>query len=84
MGQGGRSPRHRGHHGHGRDGAVEPQAVLDHDADEPRGLWHSSKQYDPQVYHNETRCNTGNNIERENVRQGTGNRPLCKERAQYP
>lgn len=38
--------------------------------------WHSIKQ---NVYHNDTNCNTGNNIERENLRQGTGNKPLCKE-----
>ncbi len=31
------------------------------------------------VHHNNTECNTGNNIERENIRQGTGGKPLCKE-----
>ena len=41
--------------------------------------WHSVKPYDPQVYHNNTSCNTGNNIEKENRRDGTGGRPLCKE-----
>lgn len=30
-----------------------------------------------QVYHNDNRCTERNNIERENVRQGTGGRPLC-------
>ena len=38
--------------------------------------WHSIKQT---VYHNNTDCNTGNNIEAENLRQGTGGKPLCKE-----
>ena len=31
------------------------------------------------VYHNNTPCKTRNNIETENVRQGTGGLPLCKE-----
>jgi hypothetical protein len=38
--------------------------------------WHSIKQY---VHHDNTACNTGNNIERENLRSGTGGEPLCKE-----
>lgn len=38
--------------------------------------WHSIKQ---SVHHNNTDCNTGNNIEKENLRQGTGGKPLCKE-----
>nr|WP_306267660.1 hypothetical protein [Pararhizobium sp. IMCC3301] len=38
--------------------------------------WHSTKQ---QVHHNNTECNTGNNIEKENLRQGAGGKPLCKE-----
>ena len=38
--------------------------------------WHSIKQ---PFYHNDTDCNTGNNIETENLRQGTGGKPLCKE-----
>ncbi len=38
--------------------------------------WHSIKQ---PVHHVCTNCNTGNNIEPENLRQGTGNKPLCKE-----
>jgi hypothetical protein len=41
--------------------------------------WHSIKPDVPQVYHNNTECNTGNNIEVENVRQGTGGRTICKE-----
>jgi hypothetical protein len=45
--------------------------------------WHSVKPYDPQVYHDETRCKTGHNIEAENRRSGTGNRPRCKECADY-
>lgn len=38
--------------------------------------WHSIKQ---DVHHNHTECNTGNNIERENLRAGTGGKPLCRE-----
>jgi len=41
--------------------------------------WHSAKKVDHPVYHNNSECNTGNNIEKENVRQGTGGHPLCKE-----
>lgn len=38
--------------------------------------WHSVKQ---DVYHDDTNCNTGNNIETENLRSGTGGKPKCKE-----
>jgi hypothetical protein len=38
--------------------------------------WHSIK---ASVYHNNTNCNTGNNIEKENLRSGTGGKPLCDE-----
>ncbi len=38
--------------------------------------WHSIKQ---SVHHNNTSCNTGNNIESENRRSGTGGKPLCQE-----
>jgi len=38
--------------------------------------WHSVKQT---VHHNNTNCNTGNNIERENLRSGNGGKPLCSE-----
>ena len=31
------------------------------------------------VYHNETECNTRNNIEKENVQRGKGGKNLCKE-----
>jgi len=34
--------------------------------------WHSVKE---EVHHDNTECNTGNNIEAENLRQGTGNSP---------
>lgn len=40
--------------------------------------WYSVKP-ETKVYHNNTECNTGNNIEPENVRQGTDGRPLCEE-----
>jgi hypothetical protein len=38
--------------------------------------WHSP---DSDVYHNNPNCQTGNSIEAENVRQGTGNKRLCGE-----
>ena len=38
--------------------------------------WHSIKS---DVYHNNSKCTTRNNIERVNIRNGTGNKPLCKE-----
>ena len=38
--------------------------------------WHSVKQF---VHHDNTNCNTGNNIEPENWRSGTGGKPLCGE-----
>lgn len=38
--------------------------------------WHSIKQ---DVHHDNTNCNAGNNIEKENLRQGTGNKRLCDE-----
>lgn len=41
--------------------------------------WHSKLPNDPRVYHNDTDCNTGNNIETENRVEGTGGRPLCAE-----
>lgn len=46
-----------------------------------RAPWHSIKQH---VHHNDTDCNTGNNIEPENLRQGTGGKPLCAECARLP
>lgn len=38
--------------------------------------WHSKKQ---NVHHVCTNCNTGNNIERENLESGTGGKPLCSK-----
>lgn len=38
--------------------------------------WHSVK--DNTKHHDNNKCTEGNNIERENWRSGTGNRPLCK------
>lgn len=29
------------------------------------------------VHHNNSKCTEGNNIERENKREGTGGKPLC-------
>jgi hypothetical protein len=39
--------------------------------------WYSSKTMD--VHHNNTDCNTGNNIESEYRREGDGGLPLCAE-----
>jgi hypothetical protein len=39
---------------------------------------YSVKPYTPQVHHNNSRCTERNNIEPQNVRHGTGGRPLCK------
>jgi len=38
--------------------------------------WHSDES---DVYHNDPECNTGNNIERENLQSGKGGNRLCKE-----
>jgi hypothetical protein len=38
--------------------------------------WHSVKRH---VYHVCTSCSTGNAIEPENLRHGTGGKPMCKE-----
>ena len=40
--------------------------------------WHSTKDNDPNVYHDNTSCTEGNNIEDKNRRDGTGNRPQCQ------
>jgi hypothetical protein len=40
------------------------------------GPWHS---VNSEVYHNNPNCQTGNSIEPKNVRQGTGDKPLCEE-----
>jgi len=37
--------------------------------------WHSIKE---NRHHNNTKCTEGNNIEKENRRSGTGNKPLCE------
>lgn len=39
--------------------------------------WHSKKESDRKVYHDNTKCTEGNNIENENRREGTGGRPRC-------
>ena len=36
--------------------------------------FHSTKQ---SVYHDNTKCTEGNNIEKENLRQGTGGKSKC-------
>jgi hypothetical protein len=40
------------------------------------GSWHSANS---EVYHNNPNCQTGNSIAPENIEQGTGGKPLCKE-----
>jgi hypothetical protein len=40
------------------------------------GPWHS---VNADVYHNNPNCQTGNSIEPENIRPGTGNKQLCGE-----
>jgi len=40
--------------------------------------WHSVKKTDRRVYHNNTECTEGNNIEKENIRSGTDGRPICE------
>lgn len=37
-----------------------------------------SKRKNLKVYHNNNKCTEGNNIERENLKQGTGGRRLCE------
>jgi len=39
--------------------------------------WHSKLPSDRPVYHDETRCTEGDNIEPRNRVSGTGNRPKC-------
>ena len=41
-----------------------------------KSAWHSIKR---EIHHNNSDCNTGNNIESENRREGTGGKPLCSE-----
>ena len=38
--------------------------------------WHSTKS---DVYHVCSNCNTGNNIEKENLKTGTGGKAMCSE-----
>ena len=40
--------------------------------------WHSVKPGHRNVYHDNTRCTEGNNIETYYRRDGTGNRPMCE------
>jgi hypothetical protein len=41
-----------------------------------KAAWHSIHS---DVYHNNTGCNTGYNIDPNDLRQGTGGKPLCQE-----
>jgi hypothetical protein len=40
--------------------------------------FHSKKPGTKNVYHDNNKCTEGNNIERENLTQGTGGRPKCE------
>jgi hypothetical protein len=40
------------------------------------GPWHSANS---DVYHNNPSCQTGNSMDPENVRRGTGGKSLCEE-----
>lgn len=40
--------------------------------------WHSAIESDRRVYHDNTSCTEGNNIESKNRRTGTGGRPRCE------
>ena len=40
--------------------------------------WHSKRLSDRRVYHDESRCTEGNNIESYNRVPGTGSRPKCE------
>jgi hypothetical protein len=40
------------------------------------GPWYSANS---EVYHNNPNCQTGNSMDPENVQQGTGGKPLCRE-----
>ncbi len=41
-----------------------------------KAAWYSDK---GTVHHNNSKCTLGNNIERENIKQGTGGKPLCSQ-----
>jgi hypothetical protein len=40
--------------------------------------WHSKRESDPKVYHDENTCTEGNNIETKNRVAGADGRPKCK------
>jgi hypothetical protein len=40
--------------------------------------FHSKAPNDPKVYHDDSECTEGNNIEPENIVKGTGGYPRCK------
>lgn len=40
--------------------------------------WHSKREIDRKVYHDDDKCTEGNNIESYNRVAGTGNRPKCE------
>lgn len=46
--------------------------------------FYSAKETDRKVYHDNDKCTEGNNIEKQNVRQGTGGRPRCEHCSRLP
>ncbi len=40
--------------------------------------WHSIEPNTRNVYHDNTKCTEGNNIETENLRRGTAGREICE------
>ncbi len=42
-----------------------------------RNPWHTKEE--TEVWHNDPDCNTGNNIEKENIEKGKGGHRECKE-----
>lgn len=45
--------------------------------------WHSSRESDPKVYHDNTSCEDGDNIEPRYRRAGTDNRRICTRCERY-
>jgi hypothetical protein len=41
--------------------------------------WHSKEKMDKPIYHNNTACTKGKNIETKNRGWGTGGHPLCED-----
>jgi hypothetical protein len=58
-------------------GAPAPRnQLVNRKQSERKAPWHS---INSDVYHNNSGCNTGHNIDPQHLRQGTGGKPLCNE-----